>query len=364
MSDWLSRPLGDLITLQRGFDITRDQQSRGGAVPVVSSGGIASYHDKAMVNGPGVVIGRKGTLGRVHFVEVPYWPHDTTLWVKDFKGNDPRFVYYALMMLDTEFLNVGSASPTLNRNHLHPLPVRWPELGEQAAIAEVLGALDDKIAANTRTVDAARHLIRARVSVAGTSCALRDVSVLNKLSVNPQSMSALTVTHFSLPAFDEGARPEIVMPSQIKSNKFLVPGPAVLLSKLNPRIPRVWDLVAPPENSLASTEFLVLTSEVPSTALWGAISQPATQTDLASKVAGTSGSHQRVRPEEVMDLRIPDPRSLSQNVLAAIDGLGRCVWSLQAESQSLVRTRDELLPLLMSGKVLVKDAEKVVEGVV
>jgi type I restriction enzyme S subunit len=364
MSDWYSRPLGDLITLQRGFDITRDQQARDGAVPVVSSGGISSYHDRAMANGPGVVIGRKGTLGRVHFVDVPYWPHDTTLWVKDFNGNYPKFVYYALMMLDTEFLNVGSASPTLNRNHLYPLPVSWPTLPEQEAIAEVLGALDDKIAANTRTVDAARHLIRARVSVAGTSCALRDVAILNKSSVNPQSMSAPTVAHFSLPAFDEGAWPEIVVPSQIKSNKFMVPGPAVLLSKLNPRIPRVWDVVGPPENSLASTEFLVLTSEVPSTALWGAISQPATQVELASKVAGTSGSHQRVRPEEVMDLRIPDPRSLSQNVLAAIDGLGRCVWSLQAESQSLVRTRDELLPLLMSGKVRVKDAEKVVEGVV
>ena len=281
---------------------------------------------------------------------------------------DSRFLQRYLVHPTTKdyllSISDGGTRKALTKRSLSELSVPCPPLRVQQAIAEVLGALDDKIAANTRTVDAARHLIRARVSVAGTSCALRDVAILNKSSVNPQSMSAPTVAHFSLPAFDEGAWPEIVVPSQIKSNKFMVPGPAVLLSKLNPRIPRVWDVVGPPENSLASTEFLVLTTEVPSTALWGAISQPATQVELASKVAGTSGSHQRVRPEEVMDLRIPDPRSLSQNVLAAIDGLGRCVWSLQAESQSLVRTRDELLPLLMSGKVRVKDAERVVEEVV
>src|SRR5438552_3827260 len=87
---WTVGRLDSFCVLQRGFDITKDEQIDG-HVPVVSSGGIKSYHNVAKVQGPGVVVGRKGTLGSVHYVDGAYWPHDTTLWVKDFRRNDPRF---------------------------------------------------------------------------------------------------------------------------------------------------------------------------------------------------------------------------------------------------------------------------------
>src|SRR5487761_1758637 len=147
MSEWKTTAIGDVLTLQRGFDITRNEQ-RPGSVPVISSGGIGSYHDTAAAQGPGVVIGRKGTLGKVFYLPGDYWPHDTTLWVKDFKGSHPRFVYYFFLNLDVMSLDVGSANPTLNRNHVHPLPVRWPDFAHQVRIADILGALDDKIAVN------------------------------------------------------------------------------------------------------------------------------------------------------------------------------------------------------------------------
>lgn len=154
MSEWTTVTWGDVVTLQRGVDITKAEQNLAGSVPVVSSGGASSYHDVALQSGPGVIMGRKGTLGRVYYVDGPYWPHDTTLWVKDFKGNDPRFVYYALSNLDIGHLNVGTASPTLNRNHVHPIPVMWPpDLADQRAIAATLGALDDKIDSNRRVID-------------------------------------------------------------------------------------------------------------------------------------------------------------------------------------------------------------------
>jgi type I restriction enzyme S subunit len=88
----------------------------------------------------------------VYFVREDYWPHDTTLWVKDFHGNDPRFVYYFFKSVAPQIatMDVGSANPTLNRNHVHPLPAKWPPLAEQKAIAAVLGALDDKIEMNRR----------------------------------------------------------------------------------------------------------------------------------------------------------------------------------------------------------------------
>lgn len=90
---WLPARLENLVFFQRGFDITKAEQQEGN-IPVVSSSGIQSYHSEAKVEGPGVVIGRKGSLGTVHFVDCPYWPHDTTLWSKDLRGNNPRYVYY------------------------------------------------------------------------------------------------------------------------------------------------------------------------------------------------------------------------------------------------------------------------------
>ena len=160
--EWVSSAIGKQVTLQRGIDITRAGQ-RAGRVPVVSSGGVASYHDTAAVKGPGVVLGRKGVVGSVYYVPTDYWPHDTTLWVKDFHGNEPRFVYYFFRWMAPRLaaMDVGSANPTLNRNHVHPIVVRWPPLPEQKRIAHILGTLDDKIELNRRMCQTLEEMARA-----------------------------------------------------------------------------------------------------------------------------------------------------------------------------------------------------------
>src|SRR5688500_8664261 len=149
--EWIDTNIGEQATLQRGIDITRAEQ-RSGAVPVISSGGLSSYHDTPAASGPGGILGRKGVGGSVYFVTSDYWPHDTTLWVKDFHGNDRRFVYYFFKWMAPRIarMDVGSANPTLNRNHVHPIEIRWPPLPEQRAIAHILGTLDDKIELNRR----------------------------------------------------------------------------------------------------------------------------------------------------------------------------------------------------------------------
>lgn len=148
--EWIETTVGAQATLQRGVDITRANQ-RAGTVPVVSSGGVSSYHDTSAVSGPGVILGRKGVVGSVYYLPSDYWPHDTTLWVKDFHGNEPRFVYYFFRWLAPRIatMDVGSANPTLNRNHVHPIEIHWPVLvDEQRAIAHILGTMDDKIELN------------------------------------------------------------------------------------------------------------------------------------------------------------------------------------------------------------------------
>jgi type I restriction enzyme S subunit len=161
-SEWIDTTIGEQVTLQRGIDITRATQ-RKGRVPVISSGGVSSYHDTSAASGPGVVLGRKGVVGSVYFITSDYWPHDTTLWVRDFHGNYPRFVYYFFLCMASQLarMDVGSANPTLNRNHIHPIAVRWPPYRQQEAIADILGKFDDKITLNLQVNESLEKIARA-----------------------------------------------------------------------------------------------------------------------------------------------------------------------------------------------------------
>jgi len=149
MGEWKTLMLGEVVTLQRGFDLPT-QKRRPGKVPVVSSSGISDYHAEVGVSGPGVVTGRYGTIGQVFFIERDYWPLNTTLWVKDFQGNDPKFISYLLRTLDFHSCSDKSSVPGVNRNDLHRIPVLLPPLPEQKRISHILGTLDDKIELNRR----------------------------------------------------------------------------------------------------------------------------------------------------------------------------------------------------------------------
>ncbi|MCR4298844.1 MAG: hypothetical protein NUV75_08860 [Gallionella sp.] len=82
----------DFVSLQRGFDLPKTEM-REGPYPVVGPTSIIGHHDEFKVEPPGVVTGRSGSLGIVQYVAEKYWPHNTSLWVKDFKGNEGRSVY-------------------------------------------------------------------------------------------------------------------------------------------------------------------------------------------------------------------------------------------------------------------------------
>jgi type I restriction enzyme S subunit len=148
---WQTGVLGDVLTFQRGFDITKKEQQEG-PHPVISSSGFQSTHSDSKVKGPGVVIGRKGTLGNVFYSEHNFWPHDTTLWVKDFHDNNEKFSYYFLKTLHLEQYDCGASNPTINRNHIHLLPVNFPPLETQRKIASILSTYDDLIENNTRRI--------------------------------------------------------------------------------------------------------------------------------------------------------------------------------------------------------------------
>ena len=158
--EWLETSLGEVIELKRGYDLPQHKRVPG-SVPLVSSSGVSDYHVEAKVKGPGVVTGRYGTLGQVFFVPDDFWPLNTTLYVRQFKGNDPRFISYFLRGLDFLAYSDKAAVPGLNRNHLHQATVRYPtDVSEQRAIAHILGTLDDKIELNRRMNETLEEMAR------------------------------------------------------------------------------------------------------------------------------------------------------------------------------------------------------------
>ena len=132
--EWRDITLGDFVALQRGHDLTEPER-RIGRFPVMGSAGQNGFHDTALAKGPGIVIGRSGaSFGQVHYAKEDFWPHNTGLYVTDFKSNDPLFAFYFLKALDFDRFNSGSAQPSLNRNFIYPIPIRVPKPAEQKAI--------------------------------------------------------------------------------------------------------------------------------------------------------------------------------------------------------------------------------------
>ena len=149
MTEWKECLLGDLITFQRGHDLPKSKMS-GNGYPVVGSNGIIGFHNEYTTEYPSITVGRSGNVGKPYIVYGRSWSHNTSLYIKEFKGTDPVFIYYFLQTLDLGNYAGGSAVPTLNRNHIHSLNVRVPaDISIQKIIANTLKVLDDKIDKNT-----------------------------------------------------------------------------------------------------------------------------------------------------------------------------------------------------------------------
>ena len=134
---WDYIPFEDALVLQRGFDLTESEREEGD-VPVYGSTGLNGFHNKAMAKAPGVVTGRSGTLGKVTYVEQDYWPHNTALWVREFKKVSPLFAFFLLQEMKLEQYNGGVSVPTLDRKAVHRVQVLIPP-------QKLIDALDENI---------------------------------------------------------------------------------------------------------------------------------------------------------------------------------------------------------------------------
>ena len=154
---WEQRKCKDVAPLQRGFDLPTSQMVEG-EFPVVMSNGVGGYHNEYKVKGPGVITGRSGTIGKLQYIESDYWPHNTALWVTNFKDNYPKFIFYLYQNLDLSKFGTGSGVPTLNRNDVHDTLVCVPDFDEQKKISAYFDCLDNFITLHQRELEKLQNI--------------------------------------------------------------------------------------------------------------------------------------------------------------------------------------------------------------
>lgn len=331
-----------------------------GRHPVYGANGALGYTTEHNARGPLIVVGRVGShCGSVHYCEGDVWVTDNALIGRARNPEETRYWFYALKSFGLNRLRAGSGQPLLNQRALRSVRFKAVSAPRRRPIGELLGAFDDKIAVNNRVIAVAEALITALVEHVEYSTALSDLAEQSTTSRNPRGMQGV-VAHYSLPAFDAGVRPTLVNAPTIKSTKFLLTEPCVLFSRMNPRIPRIWNVATlPAETALASTEFVVLRPiGVHPTVLWAALRQRGVLAMAQQMVEGVTGSRQRIRPHELLSAGVRDVRRLSAESARSIATLGEQCERRRFESQKLAAARDELLSVVISGDATLAAGER------
>lgn len=366
--DWVTRPLSQFVSLQRGFDLPTHARVPG-SVPVLSSGGVNGSHNEAKVDGDNFVIGRVTNIGRPTWSSVPFWPLNTTLFVKDFLGNFPKFCFYWFLATDLSGFDSGSVQPTLNRNYIANIPVAIPSFVEQRRIAGVLGALDDKIESNLRTISLSESLILAHFSSlfnsghvsAGT--ALSDLMDINpRYSLKRESL-AIKVSMQDIPSDFPVINTHAVMPVGAGSR---FSNGDVLFARISPCLENgktaIVDFLSSSEVGFGSTEFIVLSprGEISTTWIYALARDPNFREACRQAMSGSSG-RQRLSADFFSRYTIATPKesdlvAFNEATMPLLTFMG----ARRDENQRLAPLRDALLPELMSGRMRVDEAGRLV----
>lgn len=375
-SDWMQATWGDLAVLEYGKALRGYQNVAHGDVRVFGTNGPIGWTSEAMGFGPTVIVGRKGAYRGVNYAPGAFWVIDTAYWLGPVTELNARWAYYQLLTQDINGRDSGSAIPSLSRSDFYSFSVDVPPLPEQQAIAEVLGALDDKIEANSRLVPLLRDLAKAmlqraadrassylvgevadvRKGLSYTGAGLADAGMPMVNLANAENFGWLKRSGFK---YYTGpykprhvAQPGSLLVSGVEQTwrheiigwPMLLPddiGPAlfshhVLLVDFRPE----WDWLRLP--------------------LWAHLYTAEARARLEGMVYGTTVA--TLPTEALMGLAFPAPRLDDPAIGVALDLLRRA-WAAERESVALAALRDTLLPPLVSGEIRVRAAAAAVAEV-
>jgi type I restriction enzyme S subunit len=388
MANWRQCKLGDVINLKRGYDLPH-QHRKPGPFPVVSSSGITDYHAEARVKGPGVVTGRYGTLGEVFYVLNDFWPLNTSLYVQDFKGNDPKFISYFLRQLDFGTRNAAGAVPGVNRNHLHAMDVTIAPLLVQRRVAGILSAYDELIGNNQRRIRVLEAMARAlyhewfvQFRCPGHGNSVSDgtfnfdipqgweVTDLQKVCVEPNGIqtgpfgSQLHEADYS----EEGV--PVVMPTNLIGFRIRTDAiariPEAIADKLSRHRMQPGDIVYGRRGDIGRRAYLMPhqagwfcgtgclrirpnSQAVNGWYLFNYLGQGDVLAIIAGRAQGVTMPNLNTGVMASVPVRLP-PRTLQDDFARLTFPMAEAHEALTAQTENLRRTRDLLLPRLLSGQ--------------
>ena len=369
----------------------------------MGSAGQNGTHSEAKAHGPGVVIGRSGaSIGRIHYTEVDYWPHNTCLYVTDFMGNNPRFSYYVLQTLNLAAFNSGSAQPSLNRNFIYAIPVSVPPRKEQDLIVELLRGLDDRIGLlreTNATLEAIAqalfkswfvdfdpvHAKQQGIAPAGmdeaTAALFPDSFEESALGLVPNGWNATTlVDAFEINptrSLKKGSVAPYSDMASLATAGHCVEAPTEremgsgakfrngdsLLARITPCLENgksaFVDFLANDQVGWGSTEFVVLRPKAPLPVYFGYLlcRHPPFREYAIRSMSGTSG-RQRIQNDLLGRYLLALPnREVAEAFAAICVPIQQAIASNHVQIQTLTTLRDTLLPRLISGQLRLPQAE-------
>jgi len=357
---WDLTTWGEVVELRYGKAL-RDYRDAGGSVDVYGTNGPVGFTDVPQAKGPGVVVGRKGAYRGVHYAPRDFWVIDTAFYIAPRRPLDMRWAYYSLQLADINGLDSGSAIPSTTRESFAGLRAQVPPLAEQQAIAEVLGALDDKIAANTALATVVDNYLAALLNEMASGAeitTLRSIADVNRRSVKPKADGNLRYVDIASVAVGSFEYPEISAWSDApgRARRGLSAGDTV------------WSTVRPNRRShalnleddallVASTGLAILSPREVGFAYLYEVSRRPDFTAYLENVAEGS-AYPAVRAERFLEAPVPNLQADHIHMFEAQAApLRELVASQARENRTLAATRDALLPQLMSGKLRVRDVE-------
>ena len=341
--------LGECLELQRGYDLTSSQM-QGGKVAVVGSNGIIGYHNSERGNSPCITVGRSGSVGKVHYYEQPTWAHNTTLFLKDFKGNNPKYLYYLLknLHLDNTFEKGSSVIPSLDRNLVHSLVVPFhKDINDQRKIVTVLSAIDRKIELNRQINDNLEEQLRLITSryIFGSPYLKKkrigEIATIKAGGDCPITFSKTRTQECNIPIFSNGTEDRGLYGFTNKAN---IEGHSITVAargtigycerRLMPFVPIIRLLAITPKEDGA---YIYLHQVI-----------------RGMKFKKNGSVQQQLTVPEISFIEIPYPHS---SVLHEYNNVANPIVEMIErninENEILTKQRDELLPLLMNGQATI-----------
>ena len=353
---------------------------------------VAAYEEwtRRTVPKPGdLILAREAPVGNVAVITTGMEPalgQRTVLIRPDPEKADADFLTYRLLAHDVQHWMSGVANgatvPHLNMEDIRTLPLpALPPLETQSQIGAMLASFDDLIENNRRRIEILEEMARLlyrewfvhfrfpgnenlELSDSdlgpipegwGQTCLAEELE-LQRFNIKPFEYADEEFEHYSIPAFDERRLPSRELGSEIRSGKYLLSAESVMVSKLNPRFPRVWrvDRSDQRRRAVASTEFLVMASpdEWTLAFVYGLVTSPEFAARLATTAGGTSTSHQRVKPVDVMNMTVVSPPlEVVQRYSDRVQPFLKLADNLRDQVEVLRKTRDLLLPRLVAGEL-------------